>query len=119
MLPVITYEGHGLLLQFRDHNIEKNKLDCSVCRYNICESYSFTCLYCDLNLHLTCGPLPYTIKIKCHLHPLVLTNSPLLEEEEEGEGQEDKAYKLYCDACEERKRPIVIHLSLCRMSLCC
>ena len=28
MLPSITYEGHGHLLQFRDHNIEKNKLDC-------------------------------------------------------------------------------------------
>ena len=28
MLPAITYEGHGHLLQFRDHNIEENKLDC-------------------------------------------------------------------------------------------
>ena len=28
MLPAITYEGNGHLLQFRDHNIEKNKLDC-------------------------------------------------------------------------------------------
>ena len=87
MLPAITYEGNGHLLQFRDHNIEKNKLDCSVSRYKICESYSFTSLYCDLNLHLTCCPLPYTIKIKCHLHPLVLTNSPL--QEEEGEEEED------------------------------
>ncbi|KAF3950424.1 hypothetical protein CMV_023822 [Castanea mollissima] len=70
MLPAITYEGHGHLLQSRDHNIEKNELNCSVCQYNICESYFFTCIYCDLNLHLTCGPLPYTIKIKCHLQYL-------------------------------------------------
>ena len=33
MLPAITYEGHSHLLQFRDYNIEKHKLDCSVCRY--------------------------------------------------------------------------------------
>ena len=113
MLPAITYEGDGHLLQFRDHNIEKNKLDCSVSRYKICESYSFTCLYCDLNLHLTCGPLPCTIKIKCHLHPLVLTNSPL--QEEEGEEEEDKAYKLYCDACEEERDPLlpIYHCAEC------
>ena len=114
MLPAITYEGHGHLLQFRDHNIMKNKLDCSVCRYIICESYSFTRLYCDLNLHLTCGPPPYTIKIniKCHLHPLVLKEE---EEEEEEEGEEDKAYKLYCDACEEERDPL---LPICHCAEC-
>lgn len=103
MMPSITYEGHGHLLQFRD-NIENintgNELKCSVCKYDICESYAFICLYCDLNLHLECGPLPYIIKHKCHMDPLILTNSPLREEFDE---EEDDTYEFYCDACEEER----------------
>lgn len=112
MLPAITYEGHGHLLQFRDHNIEKNKLDCNVCRYNICESYSFTCLYCDLNLHLTFGPLPYTIKIKCHLHPLVLK---ILHFKRERKRERKTRHTNWCDACEEERDPLlpIYHCAEC------
>ena len=100
MMPAITYEGHTHLLQFRDDNIESNKLQCSACKSNICESYDFNCLYCDLNLHLSCGPLPYTVKHKDHnIHSLFLTNSPLQEE------VEDETDEFYCHACEEERDP--------------
>ena len=100
MMPAIKYEGHGHLLQFRDDNgIEKNKLKCRACKYNICESYAFTCLYCNLNLHLACGPLPYIIKHKGYIDPLVLTNSPVEEE------VEDETDEFYCHVCEEERDP--------------
>ena len=100
MMPVITYEGHAHLLQFRHHNIENNKLNCSACKSNICEASAFTCLDCDLNLHLLCGPLPHSIKHKDHnVHPLLLTNSPVQEE------LEDETDEFYCHACEEERDP--------------
>uniref|UniRef100_A0A2N9EZ45 Zinc finger PHD-type domain-containing protein n=1 Tax=Fagus sylvatica TaxID=28930 RepID=A0A2N9EZ45_FAGSY len=100
MMPAIKYEGHGHLLQFRDDNDkEKNKLKCRSCKYNICESYAFTCLYCNLNLHLACGPLPYIIKHKGYIDPLVLTNSPVEEE------VEDETDEFYCHVCEEERDP--------------
>ncbi|KAL4595779.1 hypothetical protein ACB092_12G116400 [Castanea dentata] len=52
MMPAMTYEGHTHLLRFREDNLENDKLKCNGCKSNICESYAFTCLYCDLNLHL-------------------------------------------------------------------
>ena len=98
MIPVVTYEGHGHLLQFRD--IENNKLHCCACKSQICELYAFTCLYCDLSLHLLCGPLPYTIQHKDHnTHPLFLTNSPVHEE------LEDETDEFYCHVCEEERDP--------------
>ncbi|KAF3947500.1 hypothetical protein CMV_026373 [Castanea mollissima] len=100
MMPAITYEGHTHLLQLWDDNIESNKLQCSACKSNICESYDFNCLYCDLNLHLSCGPLPYTVKHKDHnIHSLCLTHSPLQEE------VEDETDEFYCHACEEERDP--------------
>ena len=100
MMPSITYQGHAHLLQFRVDNIENNKLNCSACKFNICESsYAFTCLYCDLNLHLHCGPLPYTVKHVHHIHPLILTYSPIQEE------VEDETNEFYCHACEEESDP--------------
>ena len=98
MILVVTYEGHGHLLQFRD--IENNKLHCCACKSQICELYAFTCLYCDLSLHLLCGPLPYTIQHKDHnTHPLFLTNSPVHEE------LEDETDEFYCHVCEEERDP--------------
>ena len=98
MMPAIKYEGHTHLLQFRDGNIENNRLWCSTCNSCISELYAFTCLYCSVNLHLHCGPLPYTVKHKDHnIHPLVLTNSPLQEE------VEDETDEFYCHACEEER----------------
>ena len=100
MLPAITYQGHDHLLRFRDNNVENIKLMCSACKSSICESYAFTCLYCDLNLHLTCGPLPYIIKHEDHnTHPLFLANSPVQEE------VEDETEEFYCHACEEERDP--------------
>ncbi|XP_050253951.1 uncharacterized protein LOC126700014 [Quercus robur] len=102
MVPAITYQGHDHLLRFRDwdNNVENTKLMCSACKSNICESYAFTCLYCDLNLHLTCGPLPYIIKHEDHnTHPLFLANSPVQEE------VEDETEEFYCHACEEERDP--------------
>ena len=111
MMPPITYQGHSHLLQFGDLQkfrdvdkivIEINLLECSTCKSNISESYAFTCLYCDFNLHLHCGPLPYTIKHKDHIiHPLFLTNSPLQEE------VEDEIDEFYCHACEEERDPLL------------
>nr|POE66433.1 hypothetical protein CFP56_29280 [Quercus suber] len=102
MMPAITYQGHDhlLRLRFRDNNRENIELMCSTCKSNICESYAFTCLYCDLNLHLTCGPLPYIIKHEDHnSHPLFLANSPVQEE------VEDETEEFYCHACEEERDP--------------
>ena len=100
MMPAITYQGHDHLLRFRDNNRENIELMCSTCKSNICESYAFTCLHCDLNLHLTCGPLPYSIKHEDHnTHPLFLANSPVQEE------VEDETEEFYCHACEEERDP--------------
>nr|POE66448.1 hypothetical protein CFP56_29295 [Quercus suber] len=102
MMPSITYEGHSHLLQFKYDNVENLDLKCSACNSNISESKAFTCLYCDLNLHFLCGPLPYTIKHKDHIiHPLFLTNSPVEEE------VEDETDEFYCHACEEERDPLL------------
>ncbi|XP_059434281.1 uncharacterized protein LOC132167352 [Corylus avellana] len=111
IMPSITYQGHDHLLQF-NHNIRKNnqfyKLNCSAC-HSICESYGFSCLYCDFNLHHTCGPLPYTIQHKSHvIHPLILTTSPL-EDEEDCEPDE-----FYCDACEEQRVDPFLPIYYCK-----
>nr|POE66441.1 hypothetical protein CFP56_29288 [Quercus suber] len=91
---------HGHLLRFRDDNIENSKLECGACKSDISESYAFTCLYCDLNLHFLCGPLPYIIKHEDHnTHPLFLANSPVQEE------VEDETHEFYCHACEEERDP--------------
>jgi hypothetical protein len=102
IMTAITYEGHDHLLQF-NHNIRKTKRGedelikyCSACK-SPCESYGFSCLYCDFNLHHTCGPLPSTIKHKSHIHPLILTNSPAQHEDDQTHDE------FYCDACEEER----------------
>ncbi|XP_059435389.1 uncharacterized protein LOC132168386 [Corylus avellana] len=95
--PPINFEGHDHLLHFRD-NVSTE--DCSACNLP-CESYGFSCPYCDFNLHLTCGPLPSSINHKCHVDPLILTNSPV-EDNEDCEPEE-----FYCDACEEQRDPLL------------
>ena len=53
--------------------------------------HAFTCLECDLNLHLLCGPMLYTIKHKDHIiNPLFVTNLPVEEE------VEDETDEFYC-----------------------
>ena len=101
MMPAMTYEGHTHLLRFREDNMENDKLKCNGCKSNICESYAFTCLYCDLNLHLLCGPLPYIIKHKDYINPLILINSPVEEE------VKDETNEFYCHVCEEERDPLL------------
>jgi hypothetical protein len=97
IMPAVTYDAHDHLLLFND-NIGKigYNLKCSACKSS-CASYGFSCLYCDFNLHHTCGPLPSTIRHKCHIDPLILTSSPV-EDEEDCEPDE-----FYCDTCEEQR----------------
>ena len=110
MMPSLEFEGHSHLLHFRDDNIENSKLECGACKSDISESYAFTCLYCDLNLHILCGPIPYEINHKDHIHPLFLTNSPVEEE------LEDETEEFYCDVCEEERDLLlpVYHCAKCR-----
>ncbi|XP_059431114.1 uncharacterized protein LOC132164591 [Corylus avellana] len=95
----ISYEGHDHLLQFKD-NTGDELIKCSACN-STCKSYAFCCLYCDFNLHLTCGPLPYTIKHKCHIDPLILTHSLAIHELDQTDDE------FYCDACEEERDQIL------------
>ncbi|KAE8077469.1 hypothetical protein FH972_016030 [Carpinus fangiana] len=99
MAAAVTYEGHDHLLQFKEILNLGNKLHCNACNKSAYESYAFSCLDldCGFDLHHTCGPLPYTIKHKSHIHPLILNSSPL-EDEEDCEPDE-----FYCDACEEQR----------------
>ena len=60
------------------------------------DSLIFRCPQCDFNLHVQCGPLPYTIKHKCHVDSLTLTDSPV---------EDDSDDEFYCDACEEERNP--------------
>ncbi|XP_030945835.1 uncharacterized protein LOC115970322 [Quercus lobata] len=92
--PSIKFQGHRHFIHFRE-DIKKNQLQCSACNRNVCESHAFTCLDCDFNLHLGCGPLPYIIQNECHMDPLVLTISPVIEEDETDE--------FYCHVCEEER----------------
>ena len=64
--------------------------------------HAFTCLECDLNLHLLCRPMLYTIKHKDHIiNPLFVTNLPVEEE------VEDETDEFYCHACEEERDPLL------------
>jgi hypothetical protein len=77
---------------------------CSACSKSITrESYAFRCLglKCDFSLHLACGPLPSTIQHKSHIHPLILTNCPIEDEED------CKQDEFFCYACEEERDPFL------------
>ncbi|XP_059457626.1 uncharacterized protein LOC132187350 [Corylus avellana] len=99
-----TCESYGfryLDLHF-DDNIGDERIKCSACK-STCESYAFRCLdlHCDFNLHLSCGPLPYTIQHKSHIHPLILTICPI-EDEKDCEPDE-----FYCNVCEKERDPFL------------
>ncbi|KAG6714671.1 hypothetical protein I3842_05G213800 [Carya illinoinensis] len=93
IVPAIKYEAHSHLLHFRERT--DDLLKCNACD-RTCESSIFNCLYCDWNIHYTCGPLPHSITHKCHEHPLVLTNA-LAEHEDEMDDE------FYCDVCEKQR----------------
>ncbi|XP_062074867.1 uncharacterized protein LOC133778864 [Humulus lupulus] len=56
-------------------------------------SFLFRCMECNFNLHFICGPLPFTIKYKYHIHSLTLLDSVV----------EDNCHEYYCDVCEEER----------------
>ncbi|KAG7980721.1 hypothetical protein I3843_05G197900 [Carya illinoinensis] len=106
-VPTIKYEVHSHLLHFRERTDDRlkrkqhfsertdNRLKCNACDKSS-ESSIFSCLYCDWNIHYTCGPLPNSITHECHEHPLVLTNA-LAEHEDEMDDE------FYCDVCEKQR----------------
>jgi hypothetical protein len=110
IMPAITYEGHDHLLQFKEIIDGRNKLHCNACNKSAYESYAFSCLDldCGFDLHHTCGPLPYSIQHKSHIHPLIHTTSPL-EDEEDCEPDE-----FYCDACEEQRVDPFLPIYYCK-----
>ncbi|KAL5555067.1 hypothetical protein UlMin_037303 [Ulmus minor] len=55
----------------------------------------FLCMNCDFKIHFICGPLPSTIKLECHMHPLNLVDSVV----------EANSNENYCDVCEFERNP--------------
>ena len=92
-VPTIKYENHRHLLLFVLKMGAEAK--CNACG-NTCDSLILRCPQCDFNLHVQCGPLPNTIKHKCHVDSLTLTDSPV---------EDDSDDEFYCDACEEERNP--------------
>ncbi|XP_035540563.1 uncharacterized protein LOC108988349 isoform X2 [Juglans regia] len=101
-LPAIKYEAHSHLLHFRERT-DDQLLKCNACD-KTCKSSIFSCLYCDWNLHYTCGPLPNSITYKCEEDSLedslIITNA-LAEHEDEMDDE------FYCDVCENQRDPLL------------
>ncbi|KAA3472567.1 Armadillo [Gossypium australe] len=69
--------------------------NCELCDVS-CKGESFyRCLKCGINFHLKCVRIPYAVKSKYHIHPLLLKDSFI----------EDEFGKYYCDFCEEERNP--------------
>jgi hypothetical protein len=102
MRASIQYEGRNHLLHVKEI-IDAQVFNCSDCKSTTCDSHAFSCLHlnCDFNLHLMCGPLPSTIKHKCHVHHLILTQYSLATFENEEDDE------FCCDACEEDRDPLL------------
>nr|XP_023877245.1 uncharacterized protein LOC111989692 [Quercus suber] len=72
-VPTIKYEKHRHLLLLGPKMGAEAM--CNACE-STCDSLIFRCPQCDFNLHVQCGPLPYTIKHKCHVDSLTLNRFP-------------------------------------------
>ncbi|TYJ11827.1 hypothetical protein E1A91_A11G303400v1 [Gossypium mustelinum] len=68
---------------------------CEVCGGSCRSEPFYCCLKCDIKFHLKCVCIPYTVKSKYHIHPLLLKDSFI----------EDDSGKYYCDFCEEERNP--------------
>ncbi|KAG7961760.1 hypothetical protein I3843_09G032800 [Carya illinoinensis] len=101
----VKYEGHEhLLFLVENIGIEVN---CNACgrscgigipieKKKSYGSWILRCPPCNFCLHIQCGPLPYTIRDKCHLDSLILVESPVEDESDD---------EFYCDACEIERDP--------------
>lgn len=94
-VPTIKYESHEHLLLLVENLSGEAK--CNGCDKS-CDSSVLRCPQCDFNLHVQCGPLPDTIKHKCHVDTLTLVESPV-------DGESDSDDEFYCDVCEEKRNP--------------
>ncbi|XP_062073477.1 uncharacterized protein LOC133777757 [Humulus lupulus] len=65
---------------------------------NRTKSFLFRCIECDFNFHFLCGPLPFTVSFKYHIHPLILVEDYPAEDDDCGD-------EYYCDICEEERNP--------------
>ncbi|KAJ9174721.1 hypothetical protein P3X46_013336 [Hevea brasiliensis] len=93
--PRIEYPGHNHLLTV----VEKihDELKCNFCKTCCKDSAAFRCLECNFSLHLLCGPLPCTIKHKCHIDTLTLKDQYVEDDDEDDD--------FYCDVCERQRDP--------------
>ncbi|KAK9274733.1 hypothetical protein L1049_021984 [Liquidambar formosana] len=92
--PTVKYEGHEHLLTL----YEKNQDLCNSCGQN-CYAFVLRCVECDFNLNIDCFcSLPSTIQHKCHIDPLTLMASSVVQEDDDYD-------EYYCDACEKERNP--------------
>ncbi|EXB40980.1 hypothetical protein L484_020715 [Morus notabilis] len=100
----INYRGHAHLLSL----VEKSfcDIECDACEksygnvkvvpkeVNRTRSFMFRCMECVFNFHFLCGPLPSTVKYEYHIHPLILSEHSI---------SEDDSDEYFCDVCEEER----------------
>lgn len=92
--PLIIFDGHSHPLIFLMNSNGRGM--CNACG-KPCTLSVFHCLTCSIKLHLSCCPLPCSIKQETHIDMLVLKDS--LVEDVTGDDE------FYCDSCEERRDP--------------
>ncbi|XVE85802.1 hypothetical protein DITRI_Ditri17bG0120600 [Diplodiscus trichospermus] len=98
---LLRYAGHSHFLMF--FNRTRGPFSCSICGCYARNCF-FRCVACGFNIHLSCFPsAPKTIKYKCHLHPLTLTESPLEFELNTPGDKYSSEDEFYCDVCEEKR----------------
>jgi hypothetical protein len=69
--------------------------------------HSVVCIVISVSILYMCGLLPYTIKSKCHIHPLILTKRQFLVLKMIKIQEDCEPNKFYCDACEEERDPLL------------
>ncbi|XP_021669084.2 uncharacterized protein LOC110656553, partial [Hevea brasiliensis] len=94
LTPTVNFGDHPHRLTVVDNIYDE--LECCACNGSCIGSPAFRCLKCNFNLHLVCGPLPITIKHKCHIDPLTLKDFYVEDDDDD---------EFYCDACELPRNP--------------
>ncbi|XP_021650459.1 protein VACUOLELESS GAMETOPHYTES-like [Hevea brasiliensis] len=93
--PTIEYPGHNHRLTVGEKI--HDKLECNFRKTFCKDSPAFRCLECNFSLHLLCGPLPCTVKHKCHIDTLTLKDQYVEDDDDDDD--------FYCDVCERRRDP--------------